>query len=92
MKDLKADGRRSVVVAAIWAPVALLLIVAVLTWRAERRQAAVDRQGVHDYAAIAAWQLARRVNIALHDETMHAVSGVVTGHMRSSSPLPLADP
>ena len=91
MKDLKADGRRSVVVAAIWAPVALLLIVAVMTWRAERRQAAVDRQVVHDYAAIAAWQLARRVNMALHDETMHAVSGVVAGHMRSASTPPLVD-
>ena len=47
---------------------ALLLFVAAMTWRAERRVATVTNQVVHDYAAIAVWQYSRRASMALHDQ------------------------
>lgn len=55
-----------------------------MTWRSERRIAAVTDRVVHDYAAIAVWQYARRANMALHDEVMQAFSGAPPmTHVRS---------
>ena len=82
LKRAVADGwKRRIVDAAVWAPLILLLVVTLMTWRSERRQAAVQSGVLRDYAAIAAWQYARRANMALHEEVMHAFSRVTPGHM-----------
>lgn len=69
---------------ALFAPLILLLLAAVRTWRAEQRYAAVTHKVVHDYAGIAAWQYARSANMALHDEAMRAFSGIAQVHQRTS--------
>ncbi len=90
-KRLFRDGR--IVTAALFTPLVLLLFVIVMTWRSERRIAAVTDRVVHDYAAIAVWQYARRVNMALHDEVMQAFSGAPgMTHVRSDPSAPLEPP
>ena len=69
--------------AALFAPLILLIVVAILTWQAERRYEAMTGRIVHDYAAIAAWQYARRTDIALHEEAMQAFRGIAAGHQRA---------
>jgi len=64
-------------------PLLVLLAVAVMIWRAERRYAAVTHRVLHDYAAIAAWQYARGANSALHDEAMQAFMTVTMEHQRT---------
>jgi signal transduction histidine kinase len=83
-KAAAADARRTrwIAIAALYAPLLLLLVVAFRTWNAERRYAEVTHGIVHDYAGIAAWQYARRANIVLHDEAMSAFSGIAGGHQR----------
>ena len=88
----RRDFRSWIVLAALVLPVAFLLLSGVRTWQAERRYAAAARQVAHDYAAIAAWQYARRANMALHDEVMHAFVGIATGHRRTSANAPLESP
>src|SRR5688500_1625291 len=78
------DRIRWVASVALFAPLLLLLVSAVRTWRAEQRYAAVTHKVTHDYAGIAAWQYARTANMALHDEAMRAFSGIAKGHQRSS--------
>ncbi|HYN82922.1 MAG TPA: HAMP domain-containing sensor histidine kinase [Gemmatimonadaceae bacterium] len=78
------DRRGWIVSAALFAPLVLLLVVALLTWRAERQYAAVTHRVVHDYAGIAAWQYARRANMALHDDIMSAFTGIASGHQRTA--------
>ena len=78
--------------AALFAPLAVLVAVAVMTWRAEQRYRAVTQRVIHDYAAIAAWQYARRANNALHHETMHAFRGIADGHQRTSGHEVLVSP
>ncbi len=79
------DRRRWIVSAALFAPLLLLLFFGARTWRAEQRYAAVTHRVVHDNAAIAAWQYARRANADLHDETMRAFAGIATGHQRTGA-------
>ena len=79
------DLRAWIVSAALFAPLLLLLLVAVRTWRAELRYAEVTHRVVHDFAGIAAWQYSRRANSALHDEAMRAFSAIAQGHQRSSA-------
>ena len=80
-------GTDRVITGALFAPLVLLLIVAGMTWRSERRVAAVTDRVVHDYAAIAVWQYARRANMALHEEVMHAFPHPASaGHQRTGSP------
>ena len=81
LKRPAVPGFRSIVDAAVWAPLVLLLVVTLMTWRSERRQAAIQSGVLRDYAAIAAWQYARRANMALHEEVMHAFTRVAPGHM-----------
>lgn len=78
--------------AALFAPLLLLLVVAVRTWQAEQRYAAVTHRVVHDYSAIAAWQYARRANAVLHDEAMAAFKGIAVGHQRIGSAAPMSPP
>ena len=82
----RATGDRTgwIVSAALFTPLVLLLLVALLTWRAERQYAAVTHRVVHDYAGIAAWQYARRANMALHDDIMSAFTGIASGHQRTA--------
>lgn len=81
-----SDRTNWIITAALFAPLVLLLIVAGMTWRAERRISAVTDRVVHDYAAIAVWQYARRANVALHDEVMKAFSGpAAPAHLRTST-------
>ena len=91
MPAARSDERRWwITVLAMFAPVLLLAVVMAMTWRAERQYAAMTRRVINDYAAIAAWQYARRVNGALHDETMNAFRGIAAGHQRTSYSHPLA--
>ncbi|MEX2179058.1 MAG: HAMP domain-containing sensor histidine kinase [Gemmatimonadaceae bacterium] len=85
-------GRRWLVAAALFTPVLLLAVVTAMTWRAERTYAQVTDRVVHDYAAIAAWQYARRASEALHDEVMAAFLGCCAGHMRLGAAPRLASP
>ena len=86
-------GRRSwIAYAAVCAPLVLLLAVTVMTWRTEQGFRRVSDRVVHDYAAIAAWQLARRASTALHDEVMAAFGGIAPGHMRTGPGAPLVPP
>ena len=78
--------------AALFAPLVLLLVASVRTWRAEQRYAAVTHRVLNDYAAIAAWQYARKANTVLHDETMRAFSGIAKGHQRAEASVPLQSP
>ena len=88
-----SDGTGRIITAALFAPLVLLLFVAAMTWRSERRVAAVTDRVVHDYAAIAVWQYARRANIALHDEVMHAFSGPMSPeHQRATALMAVAPP
>src|SRR5687767_9477307 len=86
------DRRGWIVSAALFAPLVLLLLIAAQTWRAERQYAAVTHRVVHDYAGIAAWQYARRANMALHDEIMSAFTGVASGHQRTGHLAALQSP
>ncbi|MBA3559608.1 MAG: HAMP domain-containing histidine kinase [Gemmatimonadaceae bacterium] len=79
------DHKRWIVSAALFAPLLVLLLVTVRTWRAELRYAAVTHRVVHDFASIAAWQYSRRASTAVHDETMRAFSGIAKGHQRTGS-------
>src|SRR5688572_14377357 len=94
-RSVRSDGTGRIVTAALCAPLVLLLVVAAMTWRSERRVAAVTDRVVHDYAAIAVWQYARRANMALHEEVMRAFAGPAgPAHQRTSaSPMlePLSD-
>ena len=82
----RSDGTGWVVTAALFTPLVLLLIVAGMTWRSERRVAAVTDRVVHDYAAIAVWQYVRRANTLLHEEVMHAFSEPGSpGHQRANA-------
>src|SRR5687768_12343643 len=75
----RRDPAARLVTAALFAPLALLLIVTAMTWRSERRIAVVTDRVVHDYAAIAVWQYARHASRTLHDEAMEAVSHMPEG-------------
>ena len=77
------DRKGWIVSAALFAPLILLLLVGLQTWRAERQYAAVTHHVVHDYAGIAAWQYARRANIGLHDDVMSAFAAIASGHQRT---------
>ena len=87
------NGTGRVITAALFAPLVLLLIVAVMTWRSERRVAAVTDRVVHDYAAIAVWQYVQRANTALHDEVMRAFPGhTPSAHQRTGSAVASESP
>ncbi len=86
------DHRGWIVSAALFAPLVLLLIAAIGTWRAEARYARVTERVIHDYAAIAAWQYVRRANVALHNEAMGALKGIAMGHRRTSEADPVLSP
>src|SRR5687768_13722769 len=75
----RRDPAARVVIAALFAPLVLLLIVTAMTWRSERRIAVVTDRVVHDYAAMAVWQYARHASRTLHDEAMEAVSHMPEG-------------
>ncbi len=77
------QGRSWIAFAALFAPLLLLTVVTAMTWRAERKYARVSARVVHDYAAIAAWQYARRASTALHEEVMAAFRGIASGHERA---------
>ena len=84
-------ARRSwVAYAAVCTPLVLLAAVTYMTWRTEQGFRRVSDRVVHDYAAIAAWQLARRAGTALHDEVMAVLDSVAPAHarMRPGEPLP----
>src|SRR5687768_12739163 len=86
MRSEQREERRNWIVrAALFAPLVLLLVVAAMTWRAERRIETMTSHVVHDYAAIAAWQYARRATNALHHEAMQAFRGIAQGHQRSDA-------
>ena len=83
---MRAPGRPATVVyTALFAPLALLAVVTAMTWRAEQRYERVSERVVHDYAAIAAWQYAKRLGDGMHEEAMQAFRGVAEGHRRSSN-------
>src|SRR5688500_9906485 len=86
------DRRGWIVSAALFTPLALLLLVALLTWRAERQYAAVTHRVVHDYAGIAAWPYARRAHMALRDAVTSAFTGIASGHQRPAHLAPLQRP
>src|SRR5687767_3263678 len=75
----RRDPAARVVTAALFAPLALLLIVTAMTWRSERRIAVVTDRVVHDYAALVAWQFVRTASRTLLDEAMEAVSHMPEG-------------
>lgn len=77
------DGMRWVTSAALFAPLILILLVTARTWSAERRYAVLTHKVIQDYAGIAAWQYARRANMMLHEEAMHAFGGISKGHQRT---------
>src|SRR5829696_7948058 len=90
MEPMRDGERRGwIAYGAIFAPLLLLLVVTAMTWRAERRYAAVTQRVVHDYAAIAAWQYARRANMMLHDEATHAFRAISTCHQCVQGDAPL---
>jgi signal transduction histidine kinase len=91
-RPVGSDGASRVVAAALFTPLVLLLIVAAMTWRSERRAAAVADRVVHDYAAIAVWQYARRVNSALHEIVMGAFSGGPPPAHQRTNPETAPDP
>ncbi len=74
--DRRADRRGWLLTGALFAPLVLLLAVAAMTWQTERRYAVVTDRVIHDYAAIGAWQYARRASARLHDEAMAAFQSV----------------
>ena len=82
--DRRADRRGWLLTGALFAPLALLLVVAAMTWRTERRYAVVTDRVIHDYAAIGAWQYARRASTKLHDEAMAAFHRIAepAAHLR----------
>lgn len=82
--DRRADRRGWLLTGALFAPLALLLVVAAMTWRTERRYAVVTDRVIHDYAAIGAWQYARRASTKLHDEAMAAFHSIAEpgAHLR----------
>ena len=82
----RTDRRAWLVTGALFAPLVLLLAVAVMTWRTERRYAVVTDRVIHDYAAIGAWQYARRASMRLHDEVMNAFQAVTQGAHRRTGP------
>ena len=92
-RSVRSDGTGRVIRAALFAPLLLLVVVAGMTWRSERRVAAVTDRVVHDYAAIAVWQYARRANTALHDEVMRAFSGSPSpAHQRGAAAMAIEPP
>jgi signal transduction histidine kinase len=86
------DAMRWIAPAALFAPLVVLLLVAANTWKTERQYAAVTHKVTRDYAGIAAWQYARRANTVLHDEAMHAFSGILSGHQREAATGPALSP
>ena len=80
-----SDRTSAILTTALFAPILLLVVVLMMTWRAERRVAVVTDRVVHDYAALAAWQYARRANMAVHDEIMSVFGPPPGGHQRTSS-------
>lgn len=90
---MRNDRTGIIVAAALLTPLILLLAVAGMTWRAERRMAGVAERVAHDYAAIAVWQYARRATNALHDEVMRTFGPGPAGHLRAgpATPSPRAD-
>ena len=85
--------RRSwVAYAVVCAPLVLLAIVTIMTWRAEQGFRRVSDRVIHDYAAIAAWQLARRADDALHNEVMAVFDTVTVGHTHTLSGPALVPP
>ena len=84
-----ADSTSWIVVIALFLPLLLLLVVAGMTWRAERRVAAVTDRVIHDYAAVAVWQYARRANRALHDQVTRTFSPPgIREHEPGRHPMP----
>ncbi len=78
-----SDRTSAILTTALFAPILLLVVVLAMTWRAERRVAVVTDRVVHDYAALAAWQYARRANMAVHDEVMRVFGPAPGGHQRT---------
>ena len=86
------ERRGWLVAAALCMPLLVLLVVAGITWRAERRYARVTERVLHDYASIAAWQYARAANAALHDPIMAAFGPVAKTHQRTGPSSTLLPP
>jgi signal transduction histidine kinase len=82
------------VTGALFAPLLLLVVVAAMSWRSEKRYAVVTDRVIHDYAAIAAWQFARRATAALHNEAMQAFEAIASAHehQRTAANQRPADP
>jgi signal transduction histidine kinase len=92
--DGRGDRRGWLLTGALFAPLVLLLAVAAMTWRTERRYAVVTDRVVHDYAALGAWQYARRASTRLHDEAMAAFQRVAEpgAHLRTGPRDSLVSP
>src|SRR5688500_18061945 len=92
--DKRADRRGWLLTGALFAPLVLLLAVAAMTWQTERRYAVVTDRVIHDYAAIGAWQYARRASARLHDEAMAAFQSIAEpgAHLRSGPRDSLVSP